>query len=198
MKYKPYKNEFWNEKEAKELFQILPFYNVLIEKPNIKHLSNIVLLHELPFHNELSVVEISKAFRRYARSYNVKIIDTKDPLAQLEASKSSIEDLFKDFLNEMKGFKYRIKVAVLLCKHKINGDIKYAPVYFNSATKTVINSDKYDLDNSFQEILYGIDNWIKEGPGWIIESIEVHYVHISVYSPLIGSTYIELPNGLKN
>ena len=40
MKYKPYKNEFWNEKEAKELFQILPFYNVLIEKPKIKHLSN--------------------------------------------------------------------------------------------------------------------------------------------------------------
>ena len=41
MKYKPYKNEFWNEKEAKELFQILPFYNVLIEKPKneafIKH-----------------------------------------------------------------------------------------------------------------------------------------------------------------
>ena len=41
MKYRAYKNEFWNEKEAKELFQILPFYNVLIEKPNIKHLSNI-------------------------------------------------------------------------------------------------------------------------------------------------------------
>ena len=36
MKYKPYKNEFWNEEEAKNLFQILPFYNVLIEKPKIK------------------------------------------------------------------------------------------------------------------------------------------------------------------
>ena len=44
MKYKPYENEFWNEKEAKELFQILPFY-VLIEKPKINHLSNIELLH---------------------------------------------------------------------------------------------------------------------------------------------------------
>ena len=41
MKYRAYKNEFWNEKEAKELFQILPFYNVLIEKPKIKHLPNI-------------------------------------------------------------------------------------------------------------------------------------------------------------
>ena len=42
-----------------------------------------------------------------------------------------------------------------------NGDIEYNPVYFNSATKTVINSDKYDLDKSFQEILYRIHNWIK-------------------------------------
>ena len=37
---------FWNEKEAKELFQELPFY-VLIENPKIRHLSNIKLLHEL-------------------------------------------------------------------------------------------------------------------------------------------------------
>ena len=81
-----------------------------IEKPKIKDLSNIELLHEVPFYDELSVVEISKAFKRYARSYKVEIIDSKDPLAQLEASKSSIEDLFKDLLNETKGFKYQITV----------------------------------------------------------------------------------------
>ena len=30
----------------------------------------------------------------------------------------------------------------------------------------------YYLDKSFQEILDRIDNWIYEGSGWIIESIE--------------------------
>ena len=98
----------------------------------------------------------------------------------------------------MKGFKYQITVIVSLSKHKINGNIEYAPVYFNSATKTVINSDKYMLDKSFQEILYRIDNWINEGSGWIIESIDAQYVNISVYSPLTESTYVELPDGLKN
>ena len=98
----------------------------------------------------------------------------------------------------MKGFKYQITVAVLLYKHKQNGNIDYAPVYFNSATKTVINSDKYDLDKSLQEILYRIGNWITEGSGWTIKSIEAEYVNISIYSPLIGSTYIELPDKLKN
>ena len=158
MKYKPYKNEFWNEKETKELFQILPFYKVLIEKPKIKHLSNIELLHGLPFYDELSVVEISKSFRRYARSYKVKIIEPKDLLVQLEASKSSVEGLLKDLLNEMKGFKYQITVKGFLSKHKINEYLEYAPVYFNSSTKTVINSDKYDLGTSFKEIICRIDN----------------------------------------
>ena len=68
MKYKPYKNEFWNENEAKHLFQTLPFYNGLIEKPKITKLSNVELLHELPFYDELSITEVSKAFKRYARS----------------------------------------------------------------------------------------------------------------------------------
>ena len=44
----------------------------------------------------------------------VKIIERKDPILQLEASKSSIIDLFSDFLNETKGFKYQITVKVLL------------------------------------------------------------------------------------
>ena len=37
MQYKPYKSESLNEKEAKELFQILPFYNVLIKKPKTQN-----------------------------------------------------------------------------------------------------------------------------------------------------------------
>ena len=47
------------------------------------------------------------------------------------------------------------------------------------------------LDKSFQEILYRIDNCINEGSGWVTESTDAEYVHISVFSPLSGSTYIE-------
>ena len=69
----------------------------MIEKPEIKKLSKAELLHELPIYDELSITEVSKAFKRYAKSYKVEIVDNKDPL--------SIKDLFKDLLNEMKGFK---------------------------------------------------------------------------------------------
>ena len=197
MKYKAYKNEFWNEKEAKELFQTLPFYNVLIENPEIKKLSNVELLHELPFYDELSITEVSKAFKRYARSYKVELIDHKDPLAQLESSKSSIKDLLKDLLNEMKSFSYQVTMKVLLSKDKRNEGIEYSSVYFNSTTKIMVRS-AFSLNKSFQEILYRIDNWINEGSGGIIESISGEYVNISKYSPLLGSSFVELPSELKN
>ena len=83
MKYKPYKDEFLGHKK---IFQRLPFYNAFIAKPKIKHLSNIELLHELPFYDELSVVKKSNAFKGYARSYKVEIIESKDHLLQLEAT----------------------------------------------------------------------------------------------------------------
>ena len=115
----------------------------------------------------------------------------KDPIVQLEASKSSIKDLFSDLLNETKGFKYQITVKVLLKKYKLNGEIEFAPVYFNSVTKTVINH-RFKLENSFQEILYLIDVWINEGSGWIVESIESQYINISTHRPLSGSSYMNL------
>ena len=188
---------FGDEKEANRLFQKLSFYNVLIQKPLIKLLKNIDLLQELPFYNEFSIVKISKAFKRYARSYKIEITDLKDPLVQLKFSKLSTKDLFKDLLDEIKRFKYQISVKVLFKKHRENGDIKFAPVYFNFTTYTLINSE-YDLDKSFQEILYRIDNWINEGSGWVTESINEEYVNISVFSPLSGISYIKLPNKLRN
>ena len=54
------------------------------------------------------------------------------------------------------------------------------------------------VDITFQEILYRIDSWINGRSGWIIESIQCQYMNISIYSPLIGSTCIELLDKLKN
>ena len=47
-------------------------------------------------------------------SYKVEIIEKKDPIKQLQTSKSSIKDFFSDLLNETKGFKYRITLKVML------------------------------------------------------------------------------------
>ena len=80
----------------------------------------------------------------------------------------------------------------MLKKYKHNGEIEFAPVYFNSFTKTVINH-RFRLESSFQEILYMTNIWINNGSGWNVESIESQYINISTYRPLFGSLYIDLP-----
>ena len=69
--------------------------------------------------------------------------------------------MFTDLLNETKDFRYEITVKVLLKKYKVDEEIEFRPVYFNSVTKTVTNH-KFKLESFFQEILYMIDNWIKK------------------------------------
>ena len=136
-------------------------------------------------------------FRGYATWCKFEIIEIKDPIVQVEASKPSIKDLFNNLLNETKGFKYQITVKVLLKKYKLNGEIEFALVYFNSITKTVI-THRFRLENFFQEVLYMIDAWINEGSGWIVESVESQYINISTYRPLSGSSYMNLPIELRN
>ena len=165
-----------------DYFKKLPFYNVSIEKPKIKRLKNIDLLSELPFYDQLNIIKTDHAFSGYAMSYKVEIVDKKDLIVQLEASKSSIKDLFNDLLNETKGFKYQITVKVLLKKYKPNEEIEFTPVYFNSSTKTIINN-RFKLAHAFQEILYRIDAWSNKGSGWIIESFESQYINISTHRP---------------
>ena len=97
-------------------FKELPFYNKCIEKPKIKHLKNIDLLAELPFYEELNVIKTDHAFKGYAIIHKVKLVERKDPIKQLEASKSSTKDLFSDLLNETKGSKYQITLKVTLKK----------------------------------------------------------------------------------
>ena len=65
----------------------LPFHNKPIKKLKAKFLKIIEQLAELPFYEQLSVAKTNQAFREYAMSYKVEIIERKDPIVQLEASK---------------------------------------------------------------------------------------------------------------
>ena len=97
-------------------FKELSFYNTAIEKPKIKRLKNIDLLIESSFYMQLSIIKANQAFKGYAISYKVEIVERKDLILQLETSKSGIKDLFSNLLKEIKGFKYQITAKVFAKK----------------------------------------------------------------------------------
>ena len=65
------------------------------------------MLSILSFYEELNVIKTNHAFRRYALSYKVKLVEKKGPTEQLESSKSSkvnqtIKSSIKDLFNDLK------------------------------------------------------------------------------------------------
>lgn len=66
--------------------------------------------------------------------------------------------------------------------------------YFNSSPRIVIHAIDISesLNLSQQTLLNGIAVWLREGSGWLVQSINGHYnvKNIIKYNPLRGNLYI--------
>ena len=145
------------------------------------------------------ISQVEKALKGYTQSFDVELRDKKDPLLQLQKSRRAVEYLFNNLLVQTKGFKFVETLQVKFVKHSNDKKI-LKNGYFNSTTDLIINETdiKLAIQASQQQILNKIAQWISEGSGWTIQSIENHYINIVNYSPLKGSSYIKLPQELRN
>ena len=99
----------------------------------------------------------------------------------------------------MKGFKFIETLEVTFEKETINSKSgehvsTYKTAFFNGKAETITkaNDIEPELSMSRQERLNMIDKWVSEGSGWVTDRIDNHYINITTYQPLQGSSYIEL------
>ena len=99
----------------------------------------------------------------------------------------------------MKGLKF-IETLRVTFKKFANSEIVFKTAYFNSNPQTIINNVEIPkaLQLSKERILNIIAQWISEGSGWTIESVDNHHLNILQYKPMNGSSYIKLPQELRN
>ena len=83
-----------------QLSKVLPFFPKRFKKLT-KHQ---ILSHILPLYDTLGVSSIERAFKGYIETYNVEVVDRISLRDSLFLAKSSIIDLFKDLLQEKRGF----------------------------------------------------------------------------------------------
>ena len=68
------------------------------------------MLHELPFYDGSNIVKITEAFKRYARSFEAEIIESKDPLVQLEkVVNQALKICWKTFYMKLKALNIKWK-----------------------------------------------------------------------------------------
>ena len=82
----------------------------------------------------------------------------------------------------MKGLKF-VETLMVTFKKLSNNEIVKKTAYFNSKPQTIINDIEINesLQLSKQQILNMIAQWVSEGSGWTVESVDNHYLNIVQY-----------------
>ena len=145
------------------------------------------------------IEEVAKALKGYTKSFEIDIKNNKDPLAQLQNTRKAIENHIISLIRSMKGLKF-VETLKVTFKKTVNDKTVYKTAYFNSKPQIIINNTEIpeSLQLSKQKILNMIAQWISEGSGWTIESVDNHYLNIVQYQPMKGSSYIKLPQELRH
>ena len=145
------------------------------------------------------IKQTDNALKGFTTSFEIGVKNNKDPLAQMQNTRKAIEQGVINLLDKMKGLKY---VETLKVKFEKNaGDVLVEKTaYFNSTAQTIINRMEItdSLQLTKQQIMNKIAQWISEGSGWTIQSVDSHYLNIAKYEPMKGSSYIQLPSELRN
>ena len=146
------------------------------------------------------IQETNKALKGFAKSYEINIKNSKDPLMQLQNTRKAVAIHIEKILKSMKGLKFVETLRVTFEKQTGREEKIMKTAYFNSQPQTITNDTQIELALSLskQVILNKIAVWISEGSGWTIQSVENHYINVVKYEPMKGSSYIKLPTELRN
>ena len=140
------------------------------------------------------------AFKGYASTYNVKILNSFNLELQLKDTESAIKSKLIQLLSQLGGFKFVATLVLVFKKIESKDKTKYNNFYSSSKAEIIIN--KSDIDNVFKSIYNSIKTNIqislRQGPGWIADSVIDYTISISKYNPLAGSRYIKLPEELDH
>ena len=180
-----------------ELSKVLPF---LPEKPKRpKRLTKYQILSNiLPFFDSAGILRKQTAFRNYAGTYEAEVIDSKSLDDSFFLAKRSINDFFRDLLEEKRGFKYILSTTVTLKKwNNATNTYDIDTIYRNSDSITVTNQI-FNLNNAYEKIKHRLEFYSDGGSRWIVDKIEDTWINIANYDPLAGSSSFSLPLQLKN
>ena len=146
----------------------------------------------------IKITKREHAFKGFASTYNVEILNSFNSEVQLKDAASAIKSKLIELLTQLKDFKF-VATLVLVSKKIANEDkTKYDNFYSSSKAEIIITES--DIEEFFQsiytKIITNIQKSLGKYSGWIIDSIADDTITISKYNPLPGSSYVKLPNKL--
>ena len=138
------------------------------------------------------IVETKSALKGFAKTYKIKGQKVHFALDFLQAAKLTVID----FLLTQKNIKIKFVLRCNMSKTNLATDeTEYKIANFNSSQEIVFEeTDREELfQKSLDKMLEKLDEFLENGSGWKLDSIESLDIHTVKYTPLNGSSYIKLP-----
>lgn len=140
---------------------------------------------------------IRSSFRGYAETYRAATPNFSDLFLLINVIKPLITVLLDTSLN--------LRLKIIICVHitfikEIPPEIVRQVFYFCSNAEIILSRFQIEsaLDNAFQKIITSVDQFVRNGSGWVIESINFVDLHKGRYQGRVGGcTGARIPYALK-
>lgn len=93
-------------------------------------------------------------------------------------------------------FKWYLTVQIELERFNADGDNTVSTPHFRSRTYILLNVNTYnehDLNEALQKTLKSLEEFMRNGSGWVLKKVLHFEIHTVKYTPLKASSYIPLP-----
>ena len=166
----------------------------------IKHIKNHISSREhkkaLKDIGNEEIKEYETAYKSRLRSYRINnLYNVKSILEFLEEKRNIVVEKIRQILQEYNGIKVNLK---LFCRYEMRNQIQE----FSFKTENVIILRSNDLNTFYDFVIDKLinesDEFIAKGSGWSLIEIRFLELRINKYDPLRGSSYVDLPDIIKN
>ena len=157
-----------DEKVQKFIDEIAPYYRPEAIRKFAKELRDKKNLR-------VKVTEKDRALKNHVKSFEVAIIERRDPAKQLYYTTNDVARELEGLFQGGKGLKVYVTLYIIFKKKKMGfgeddeGEVyfEFKNAYFNSKTFTITNSDQVidALDGASEEINNRVAVWLSEGSG---------------------------------
>ena len=146
-------------------------------------------------------IEGKSALKKFTVEYVIKGEPSYDPLTFLKFSGPPMIEI----MNKNRNIKARLYLHCLMKRANPDPDgLLYPPQKFafhSVGFKIILEST--DINEIYEEMINEIEEEIQKvenavGSGWVFVEVESVVLHIDIWDPVKGSSYIDLPKELKN
>jgi transposase-like protein len=143
--------------------------------------------------------EQSSAFNRMLLTREWRIRGATDPLSLMAKYHSALKRSLISVLVKHAAKMY-INVEISMVRKDQFGIKERAKTYFQGSTRILLRASQIPemLQSSTEKINQSFDEFLRDGSGWILESIDYLRLYTAEYAPMQGKSYIPTPSSIVN